>query len=172
MAATIYMMFGRLVRLMRAEKHSIVRVTLLTKLFVGGDILSFLVQGGSAGLLMLQSMAKIGKALVILGLVVQIVWFGLFMATSVTFHRRVANDLTLKASSADIPWLKMMRLMYAISLMIMARSIFRLVEYAEGMEGYSMTHEWTLYVFDSVPMAISSVLMVVFFPSELQQAIY
>ena len=69
MAATIYMMFGRLARVLHAEEHSIVRVSLLTKLFVGGDVLSFVVQGGSAGLLMKENLASIGKAMVIVGLV-------------------------------------------------------------------------------------------------------
>jgi hypothetical protein len=171
MAATIYMMFGRLARTMHAENHSIVRVSLLTKLFVGGDVAAFVIQGGAAGLLMIQSLAKIGKAMVILGLVIQVLSFGLFMLTSVIFHKRVVNDFTLKASAMDIPWVRIMRLMYLVGILILARSAFRLVEYAQGTEGYSMTHEWTLYIFDGVPMAVSAVAMLVWFPSTLQQAI-
>jgi len=171
MAATIYMMFGRLARAMHAENHSIVRVSLLTKLFVGGDVLAFLVQAGAAGLLIIQSMAMAGKAMVILGLVIQVLSFALFMVTSVIFHKRVVNDFTLTASTADIPWVRIMRLLYIIGILILARSVFRLLEYAQGTEGYAMTHEWTLYVFDGVPMAISAILMLAYFPSELQQAI-
>jgi hypothetical protein len=171
MAATIYMIFGRLARVLHAEKHSIVRVSLLTKLFVGGDILAFIVQGGSASLLMIEDLASIGKNMVIVGLVIQIVSFGLFMVTSAIFHKRLAGDLTLKALSTDLPWLRIMRLMYAISLMIMVRSIFRLVEYMQGMNGYCMRHEWTLYVFDSVPMVLSAILMLVYFPVKLRQTV-
>jgi hypothetical protein len=167
MAATVYMIFGRLARTMHAENHSIVRVNLLTKLFVGGDVLAFVVQGGAAGLLLIQSLASTGKGMVILGLVIQILSFGLFMVTSVIFHKRVVNDFTLKATVTDIPWVRVMRLLYLVGILILARSVFRLVEYAQGMEGYSMTHEWTLYVFDGVPMAISAVVMVVWFPSRL-----
>jgi hypothetical protein len=166
MAATVYMIFGRLARAMHAENHSIVRVSLLTKLFVGGDVLAFVVQGGAAGLLIIQDLA-----MVILGLVIQVLSFGLFMVTSVIFHKRVVNDFTLKASVMDIPWVRIMRLLYLIGILILARSIFRLVEYAQGTEGYSMTHEWTLYVFDGVPMAVSAIAMLVWFPGSLQQAI-
>lgn len=169
MAATIYMMFGRLARVLHAEKHSIVRVNLLTKLFVGGDVLAFIVQGGSAGLLMIENLASIGKAMVIIGLVIQIISFGLFMVTSAIFHKRLANDLTLKSLSLDVPWMRIMKLMYAISLMIMVRSIFRLVEYTQGMDGYCMRNEWTLYVFDSVPMVLSAILMLVWFPATLRE---
>lgn len=171
MAATIYMLFGRLARAMHAEDHSIVRVSLLTKLFVGGDVLAFVVQGGAAGLLIVQSMAAVGKTIVILGLVIQVLSFGLFLLTAVVFHKRVVNDFTLATFATDVPWIRNMRLMYAVGLMILVRSIFRLVEYAQGMEGYSMTHEWTLYVFDGVPMVISAVLMLACFPGELRQAI-
>lgn len=171
MAATIYMIFGRLARVLHAEEHSIVRVNLLTKLFVGGDVLAFVVQGGSAGLLMIQNLAAVGKAMVIVGLVIQIISFSVFMVTSAIFHKRLVNDLTLKARSPDIPWMRIMRLMYAISLMILVRSIFRLVEYAQGMDGYSMRHEWTLYVFDSVPMVLSAILMLVYFPATLRQTV-
>lgn len=171
MAATIYMMFGRLARLMRAEKYSVVNVRLLTKIFVGGDILAFLIQGGAAGMMVVQSMANVGKALVILGLVIQVVCFGIFMVTSVIFHKRVNADFSLSQSATHIPWLPAMRLMYAISIMIMVRSIFRLAEYAEGPEGYAMSHEWTLYVFDSLPMALSSVFMVIWFPTKLRRTV-
>jgi hypothetical protein len=61
--------------------------------------------------------------------------------------------------------------LYAISLMIMIRSIYRLAEYVQGTEGYLSSHEWTLYVFDSVPMLLSSILMMAEFPNTLQQTV-
>lgn len=47
-AASIYMILGRLIVLVDGESHSPIRVKWLTKIFVGGDVLSFLAQ--SAGL--------------------------------------------------------------------------------------------------------------------------
>lgn len=43
-AASIYMELGRIIRLVKGEKLSLVRVTLMTKIFVSGDVLSFLMQ--------------------------------------------------------------------------------------------------------------------------------
>lgn len=43
-AASIYMELGRIIRLVRGEKLSLVKVTLMTKIFVAGDVLSFLMQ--------------------------------------------------------------------------------------------------------------------------------
>jgi len=45
-AASMYMILGRLIRLLDAEAHSLIRTTRLTKIFVAGDVLSFLVQSG------------------------------------------------------------------------------------------------------------------------------
>ena len=43
-AASIYMELGRVIHLVKGEKHSLVRVNWMTKIFVAGDVLSFLMQ--------------------------------------------------------------------------------------------------------------------------------
>jgi hypothetical protein len=43
-AASIYMVLGRIIRLTDGEAYSLIRVSRLTKIFVAGDVLSFLVQ--------------------------------------------------------------------------------------------------------------------------------
>lgn len=50
-AASIYMLLGRIILLTGGERYSIVRRRWLTKVFVAGDILSFLMQ--SSGMLSL-----------------------------------------------------------------------------------------------------------------------
>ena len=45
-AATIYMELGRIIILVDGEHHSIIKKRWLTKIFVCGDILSFLMQSG------------------------------------------------------------------------------------------------------------------------------
>ena len=45
-AATIYIILGRIIVLLDGQAHSMIRVKWLTKIFVSGDVLSFLVQGG------------------------------------------------------------------------------------------------------------------------------
>lgn len=49
LAASIYMEFGLLVDLTEGEKYSIVRRSLITKIFVTGDVLSFLFQAIGEG---------------------------------------------------------------------------------------------------------------------------
>ncbi len=45
-AASIYMVLGRLILYTNGESMAPIRATWLTKIFVGGDVLSFLVQAG------------------------------------------------------------------------------------------------------------------------------
>jgi hypothetical protein len=47
-AASIYMTLGKIILLVDGEVHSIIRKRWLTKLFVTGDVLSFLMQGGGS----------------------------------------------------------------------------------------------------------------------------
>jgi hypothetical protein len=44
-AASIYMLLGRIIVLVKGEHFAIIRVNWMTKIFVAGDVLSFLMQG-------------------------------------------------------------------------------------------------------------------------------
>ena len=60
-------------------------------------------------------------------------------------------------------------MLYAVSALIMVRSLFRVVEYTMGYNGYPLTHEWTLYIFDSMLMFAVTVIFYVRYPSKLEQ---
>jgi hypothetical protein len=45
LAASIYMMLGRIILVTDGEQHSLIPKRWLTKLFVTGDVISFLMQG-------------------------------------------------------------------------------------------------------------------------------
>jgi hypothetical protein len=189
-AASIYMTLGRIIRAVKGENHSLIRVSRLTKTFVIGDVLSFWVQGGSAGLMFQSSTVKYGQAMVVGGLFIQIIMFGLFVCTAVifqvrlwsfhliregcrltsnTFQARLSRSPTPESYNVDIPWKKSLNMLYAVSGLIMVRSIFRVVEYLMGADGYSLTHEWTLFCFDSLLMFLVTVIFFIRYPSELQR---
>ena len=75
-AATIYMVLGRVIIAVKGESRSLIPVRWLTKVFVTGDVLSFLIQGGAAGMMISSDLASIGNKLVIFGLIVQVVFLG------------------------------------------------------------------------------------------------
>lgn len=49
-AASIYMQMGRIVLMLDADSKLFLRRTWMTKIFVGGDVASFLLQAAGAGL--------------------------------------------------------------------------------------------------------------------------
>ena len=61
-------------------------------------------------------------------------------------------------------------MIYTVNALIFTRSIFRVVEYIQGQNGYSLGHEWTLYVFDAVPMFVVAVAFWFWYPGFIRPA--
>ncbi|KAH7174047.1 RTA1 like protein-domain-containing protein [Fusarium flagelliforme] len=172
-AASIYMILGRIIRSLNADKHSLLKPTKLTRTFVLGDVLSFVIQGGGSGMSVVQNatLAKWAERIVIIGLVVQVVIFGLFCVVSVVFHRRMHREPTAASIGTLIPWETTLYTLYFVSLLIMIRSIFRIIEFGQGYTGYALSHEWTLYVFDALLMWIVTVVYAWRYPIKLHWSV-
>ncbi|KAL5003686.1 RTA1 like protein-domain-containing protein [Aspergillus recurvatus] len=170
-AASIYMMLGRIVVLLDAEKLCIFRKKWLTKFFVSGDILSFTVQAAGGGVMASGSLSAVhnGEKIVIAGLVIQILFFGFFIATCAIFHKRVNRFPTERSLELGSSWCKHLMILYAGNMLIMIRSVFRLIEYAMGNNGYLLRHEAFLYVFDGVLMLVVMILFNIVHPSGVIQ---
>ncbi|RAK75334.1 RTA1 domain-containing protein [Aspergillus fijiensis CBS 313.89] len=166
-AASIYMTLGRLIRRIGAEHLSVIRVSRLTKTFVWGDVLSFIVQGNSSSLSVL-GYAQWGKVCVIVGLAIQLISFSIFWISAIVFERRIRRNPTPESLQPGIPWKKTLYMLYAVSALIMIRSIFRIIEYVLGNSGYPLQHEWTMYILDSVPMAIVMIIYLTWYPSGIK----
>lgn len=170
-AATIYMCLGRIILLVGGDHLSIVKPRSLTRIFVGGDVLSFLIQGGSSGLMVMAStnptLGKLGNWMVIAGLSIQLISFMLFGLTAISFHWRLRKSPTKQFYEVDQSWIQTMHMLYGISALIIIRSVFRIVEYVMGTSGYPLRHEWTLYVFDTIPMLVSTALFYFRYPAEI-----
>ena len=55
------------------------------------------------------------------------------------------------------------------SLSLQIRSIYRVVEFALGIEGYPFQHEWPLYVLEATPMLFAIAILAVYHPVNLVQ---
>lgn len=164
-AASIYMCLSRIIRSICAEHHSLIKPRNLTRTFVTGDVLSFVVQGSAAGLMVTGNNPKLGEGIVIAGLMIQTIVFGFFLVTAFVFQRRAQMNPTDESCDASVPWQKSMRMLFIVSALITVRSCFRVVEYAMGNDGYLLGHEWTLYIFDSVLMFIVMVVYYLWYPN-------
>lgn len=153
-AASIYMILGRLILRTEATHLAPISPRWLTKIFVVGDVLSFSIQGGGGGLMANAPTFLSGEHMVVAGLLVQIVFFGVFVSAGVVFHRRIQKNPTSASTEMEngLGWRKYMYTLYAASALIFIRSIFRVVEFSTGNDSVFQRHEFFLYVFDSVLM--------------------
>jgi hypothetical protein len=169
------MMLGRTIRLAGGEDVSIVKPKWCTRLFLTADLSTLIIQGLGASIMgtMQVDMAIAGEKVVIAGLSLQVATFIAFIVVAANFHVRMnrkASQLPTRPSRStprgeNEDWRKMLKILYAVSSLILFRCIFRLIEYSMGNASYLMAHEWCLYVFDMVPMVIVLVLMLVLQPT-------
>ncbi|KAL9564993.1 hypothetical protein ACKAV7_010851 [Fusarium commune] len=170
LAASIYMVLGRIVRLLDAGHLSWVPPRWLTKLFVMGDILSFVTQLAGGGILASaddKKMNDVGKNVILVGLAIQIIFFGFFFIVIIAFHQRMQREPTPMSTDADIPWRSYIFVLYTVSALILVRSVFRVVEYAMGKDGVLMSNEVYIYIFDALLIFICVALFNICHPSRI-----
>lgn len=153
---------------------------------------------------------KIGENIVVGGLCLQILSFGLFTIVAIIFHRRILANPThvtmrtapvggekrtwnekllgstkrsqssspINGSSYDqmpggasaghhVDWQKHLYALYVASMLILVRSVFRVIEYVMGNNGYLLKKELFLYIFDALLMFATMVWLNIVHPGEI-----
>ena len=109
-----------------------------------------------------------GQCIIIAGLFMQLLFFGIFMVTAVVFYRRITKYPTTQSGQSlkcgRFSWRPLLFALFATGVAIFVRSVFRVVEYLNGNGGYIQSHEVFVYIFDGVLMLFVMVLMNVFHP--------
>lgn len=174
-AASIYRVLGRVIKFLRGEHLSYVPVKYMTITFVMGDVLSFVLQAAGGGVMSGSGSADllvIGQWIIVAGLCVQLIFFGAFIITSICFHFRIARSPTQEAKEAintsslfTRDWQGLLFALYTASVLILIRSVYRIIEFAQGNSGYVISHEVFLYVFDAAMMLLVMVVMNLYHPS-------
>jgi hypothetical protein len=170
-AASIYIILGRIILMTDGEPRSMIRLQWLTKVFVAGDVVSFLLQAGGGGIQSSGTLSamKTGEKLIVIGLFVQLVFFGFFVAVAGIFHTRLQRDgpASTSVDLSALPWKRHLLALYASSALILVRSVFRVIEYLMGNAGYLLRHEVFLYLFDAVLMLAVMIIFNFVHPSEV-----
>jgi len=161
------MVYSRIVRAVSGEEFSLITVRKTTRLFVIGDFITFNIQGNGGGLLANQKLANIGKIIVIVGLIAQIILFLAFVIICVVFHKRFRAHLRLSHALVEVRWESYLNMLYITSAFILVRNIFRVLEFIMDKEGYLMQKEWPTFVFDAVLMFLVMVAFYVWYPGNL-----
>lgn len=150
-AVSIYSLLGKIVQYIGAQDLSPIRPTRITCIFVIGDILSFFMQSTGGGMMASGDASKTdtGNNIILIGLVIQLIFFFFFIFLTVVFHSRTRSQ-AVKPNEGN--WKLLLKILELSSFLIFVRSIYRVVEYAQGFSGYLISHEVYLYVFDTLMM--------------------
>ncbi|KAF7553345.1 hypothetical protein G7Z17_g3708 [Cylindrodendrum hubeiense] len=183
MAGVIYVIFSRIVFwVVPPESRNLrflwVPPRFITLIFVGFDVIALLLQLVAAVLIAgtdaTDSNAKhkinLGKDLGLVGVSVQITGFGLFTIAAIRFHfvskRLDGQFVAMNQAKHDIKqhWSKLLFAVNGSCFLILIRSVFREIEFAEGKKGGTQQEEWYLYVFDTLPILLVVILYNIWFP--------
>lgn len=166
------MTLSRIIRALDANQCSIIPSKWLTRIFVFGDGFSFLIQASGAGLRIKAGQGdgtdpNLGTNIIVGGLIFQIVIFAVFISTALVFNMRFRK--LSESKNTAIPWQASLNMLYVTSLFVMVRNIFRVAEYAMGSDGYLLSVEWGVYVFDASLMVLTMAWFLWHYPSQLKQ---
>ncbi|GFG08274.1 hypothetical protein IFM61392_05280 [Aspergillus lentulus] len=133
--------------------------------FLALDILAVLTQGSGSGIASSGnwegSTKDTGIGVLIGGLVLQVVTFATYLVIMVWFHWRA----TVEGGQLPHGVRMVMKGVYIAGFFIMLRSIYRVFEFAFGIDSYTFTHEWPLYVLEAVPMFVALLVLGWFHPA-------
>ena len=131
----------------------------IAKIFFISDVVCLFVQAGGGGLLAIAdaNANRVGTAIVLSGLAIQLVFFSGF--TWILWQVATKHELGL----TSVPSLRpVFSGLTGTIILLYIRNIFRVVEFASGSEGYAATHEWVFNVFETLPIFLALVLYAIY----------
>lgn len=169
LAATMYMSIRRIIESLEANELSPLRPSLISKLFVAGDIVCFAVQMAGIGLSVTTSasLQRTGGVVVVIDLVFQILVFLVFVILAWKFFSRCKEQV----GSDTIAWKSYIIALLVASGLIVLRNLVQGIQHAEGKESYVATHEAFAYVFDEVPILGVVCVFAMFHRGRLQRSL-
>lgn len=112
-----------------------------------------------------------GQRLVLGGLGVQLFALFFFVLTAGIAHRRLNVEPTHVAKSPDVYWRRHFWTLHGVSVLIIVRNMFRLIEFAAGPENVLVKKEAFMYVFDASVMALVVLGLVMVHPGRLLRSV-
>lgn len=167
-AASLYMVYSRLVRAVQGDRFSLTSPRWTTIIFVSCDFISLNVQSTGSGMLVHPKSANIGDDIIVGGLILQVLMFAGFVMCCLTFNIRFRNHVAKTGATTDVPWQSCLYMLYSTSMAIVVRNIYRVVEFITGQHGYLQDNEWPTYVFDGALMLLVMIGFFIWYPSQLR----
>lgn len=167
-AASLYMVYSRLIRAVQGDRFSLISPRWTTWIFVVGDFLCLSIQSNGSGLLVKAKTATLGNYIIVAGLGIQVLMFAGFILCCLTFNMRFRAHTIQTGGVADVPWQSYLNMLYSTSLLVLARNIYRVIEFIMGQNGWLIQNEWPLFAFDGALMLLVMIIFFIWYPSQLQ----
>lgn len=151
LAFTDYLLVGRLIRT-AGRQYSIINPRIVEIGFIISDLLSIGIQSAGAGFISSGTAAgdlekaDTGSKILIGGLVINLISFCFFAVVTIALHWSIVRrkpDYTGREK-----WIKMFYALYLSMAILIIRSVYRIIEFQMGFQGYIATHEVYFYVFE------------------------
>ena len=168
LAASVYISFGNLMKRLQSPSAFIISHGFQSFLFVVGDIASFGLQIAGIVLQLVLDNSGVGTGMIIGGFALQIISFCCFVTLTFVSQRRLEAPNFAKGFHT---WKSYITALYVIIVLFFIRNIFRLVEYAQGWNGYIFRHAAFAYVFDSTTMLLVCLILIVVHPGFVYEKI-
>ncbi|KEF60382.1 uncharacterized protein A1O9_01942 [Exophiala aquamarina CBS 119918] len=159
--ATLYLLLTRLIRSSLPEgpaQQVLFRIPprWLGRIFITSDIFSFLTQCSGSGIASSGNwegnLKEVGTNVLLVGLALQLATFSTFLLVL----GRVVVRVKRSYDSGFNPCVKKVILgVWIAGFFVQVRSIYRVVEFGLGIDGYPFRNEWCLYVLEAAPMFIA-----------------
>ncbi|THC93161.1 hypothetical protein EYZ11_007370 [Aspergillus tanneri] len=186
----VYMVVGRMVYMLLTRRRVLnIHARRLTFLFVIFDIIAFLVQASSGSLMSSDNpkTANIGIKILMAGIGLQQFFITMFIVLTGRFQYKLnvaatqggdyveqehvrrdpeshADDYVSQAIHT-VPWRRLLYSLYAVLIFITIRNVFRLVEFSDGINGPTATHEAYFYCLEALPILAAVTILAVIHPS-------
>ncbi|KAG0275888.1 hypothetical protein BGZ96_003577 [Linnemannia gamsii] len=187
-----YMLYGRLVTAidpqfssnksglrMEKSRYSFIPPRIVGRTFVISDIATFLIQVAAGSMVgnakNNRSIADIGDKLFLVGVCAQGISYSLFtILLSDTLLRLVAEARKAGRSHPGKSWMGLDQNvaitiggLYFSSVFIIIRSVYRIIEFVQGHDGYLISNEVFMFVLDAVPLVLAIGVWAIFWPTVL-----
>jgi hypothetical protein len=166
LAATVYMSYGRITAALKNEHKprrdgrgccarccfSLCCTCSATRGFVLADIIALFTQliGTVLPASGTEEGQRLSKIIVLIGLLVQLVALGIFLVMCGRLHWQLRRG-TVQLDPLT-KWQGYFVVLEVAAVMLLVRSVVRAAEYLEGSDGFVISHEVFVYVFDGIPM--------------------
>ncbi|KIW12589.1 hypothetical protein PV08_09867 [Exophiala spinifera] len=172
--ASLYLLLTRLIRATLpngpAQSFFRIRPSWLGRVFITSDVFSFLTQCSGSGIASSGNwegnMKDIGTNVLLVGLALQLATFTVFLVVMARFVRRVNRR---QDTGFETGVKKVIVGASIASGFVQIRSIYRVVEFAVGIDGYLFNHEWCLYVLEAMPMFFALAVLAWYHPIRWMQ---